>query len=131
MGEWMRRAPRAVVAVVWLIAALLLAVGTTAHLTDLLRHGPRPYDWAPLWLNLYWTSLTLLDPLAALLLLGGHRRGLDLACAIAVSDLAAGAYAVYGPLHSSLIEQAGLQRLLGFALLVTGAAPFVRRHLSR
>ncbi|MEU6061949.1 hypothetical protein [Streptomyces sp. NPDC047097] len=42
MGEWMRRAPRAVVAAVWLIAAPPPAVGTAAHLTDLPRHGPRP-----------------------------------------------------------------------------------------
>ncbi|MCK8678291.1 hypothetical protein [Streptomyces lichenis] len=56
MGEWMRRAPRAVVAAVWLIAALLSAVGTAAHLSNLLRHGPRPYDWAPPWLSLCWAS---------------------------------------------------------------------------
>ncbi|MGW2390562.1 hypothetical protein ACWCYK_13845 [Streptomyces lydicamycinicus] len=130
MFAWMYRTPRWVVTVVCAIAAVLLLVGAVAHVTDLLRHGLQVYGWAPRWLNLYWSSLALLDPLATALLISGKRRGADLACAIMTTDLAANAYAAYGIQHSSLAAEPGLQRLLAFAVLVLGTAPFVRRHLT-
>ncbi|MFE7427160.1 MULTISPECIES: hypothetical protein [unclassified Streptomyces] len=129
MTGWMRRAPRWAVALVCAYAAVLLCVGSVAHVTDLLRHGLRPYTWAPLWLNLYWSSLALFDTLAALLLLRGRRLGVDLACLIMTTDLAANWYAVYGIQHSTFVDEPGLQRLAAFAVLVLGTAPFARRHL--
>lgn len=126
----MHRTPLWAVTVVCAIAAGLLLVGAVAHVTDLLLHGLQPYDWAPTWLNLYWSSLTLLDPLAAALLISGKRRGTDLACAIVTTDLAANWYATYSLQHSSLSAQPGLQRLLVFTALVLGTAPFVRRLLT-
>ncbi|WP_024756999.1 hypothetical protein [Streptomyces exfoliatus] len=130
MIGWMRHAPRWVVISVCVIAAVLLLVGASAHITDLLSHGLRPYDWAPGWLNLYWSSLALFDTLAAVFLIRGKRRGTDLACAIVATDIAANWYAVYGIQHSNLAAQPGLQRLTVFAALVLGAAPFIRRHLT-
>ncbi|MFF6904421.1 hypothetical protein ACFY9Q_00575 [Streptomyces sp. NPDC012389] len=127
----MRHAPRLVVVQVCVIAAVLILVGAASHLADLAQHGLRPYAWAPTWLNLYWTALSVLDPLAALLLLCGMRRGLDLVCAILITDLVANWYAVYGIQHSSLAAEPGLQRLTAFALLVPAAAPLLRRHLPR
>lgn len=112
------------------MAAALLCVGAVAHLVDLVQHGLYPYGWAPTWLNLYWTSLAVLDPLAAVLLLGGRRRGADLACAIMVTDVAANWYAVYGIQHSGLLAEPGLQRLTIFALYVVVVTPFLRKHLS-
>ncbi|WP_405786291.1 hypothetical protein [Streptomyces sp. NBC_01367] len=129
MIAWMRRTPPGVVTVVCAVAAGLL-VGAAVHVTDLLQHGLRPYDWAPRWLNLYWSSLALLDPLAAALLIGGKRRGTDLACVILTTDLAANWYAAYGIQSSSLAAQPGLQRLVAFAVLVLCTAPFVRRRLA-
>ncbi|MFF4392886.1 hypothetical protein ACFY0G_40125 [Streptomyces sp. NPDC001552] len=129
MITWMRRTPPGVVTVVCAVAAGLL-VGAAVHVTDLLQHGLRPYDWAPRWLNIYWSSLALLDPLAAALLIGGKRRGTDLACVILTTDLAANWYATYGIQSSSLAAQPGLQRLVAFAALVLGTAPFVRRRLA-
>ncbi|MEU7277483.1 hypothetical protein AB0A69_01615 [Streptomyces sp. NPDC045431] len=125
----MRRAPRRVVALALAVAAGLLFVGAVSHGVDLLRHGVRPYDWAPGWLNLYWSSLALFDLLAAALLIGGKRRGVDLACAIMATDTAANWYACYGILHSGFATQPGLQRLTLFAALVLGTAPFLRRRL--
>ncbi|UVN53564.1 hypothetical protein [Streptomyces albus] len=129
MLVWMRSAPRPVAATVCVIAAGLLLVGAVTHIADLLRHGLAPYAWAPAWLNLYWSALALLDPLAAVLLLGGRRRGSDLACGIMITDVAANWYAVHGIQHSSLAAQPGLQRLLAFAALVLVTAPVIRRHL--
>ncbi|MFD7256716.1 hypothetical protein [Streptomyces sp. NPDC059874] len=101
-----------------------------AHITDLLRHGLNPYAWAPTRLNLYWSSLALFDPLAAALLIGGKRRGADLACAVMATDIVANRYAIHGIQHSGLLAQPGLQRLTAFAVLVLGTAPFIRRHLA-
>ncbi|MFB7913180.1 hypothetical protein [Streptomyces sp. NPDC056061] len=129
MTGWTRRTPRRAVALVWAYAAGLLLVGSVAHITDLLRHGLRPYPWAPDWLNLYWSSLALFDTLAAALLLRGRRAGVDLACTVMATDLAANGYAAYGVQHSTFLDQPGLQRLTLFAVLVLGTAPFVRRHL--
>ncbi|MGW2513368.1 hypothetical protein ACWC0A_29025 [Streptomyces scopuliridis] len=53
--------------------AVLLFVGASAHLTDFLSHGLHPYDWAPNWLNLYWSTPTLFDTLAAVFLITGKR----------------------------------------------------------
>ncbi|WP_223183927.1 MULTISPECIES: hypothetical protein [unclassified Streptomyces] len=130
MIGWMRHTPRWAALSACGIAAVLLLVGASAHLSDLLGHGLRPYDWAPGWLNLYWSSLALFDVLAAVFLIRGRRRGIDLACAIMATDLAANWYAAYGIQHSGLAAQPGLQRLTAFAALVLGMAPFIRRHLT-
>ncbi|MDK0520719.1 hypothetical protein [Streptomyces sp. ML-6] len=130
MIGWMRHAPRWTVVLVCVIAALLLLVGASSHTVDLFSHGLRPYEWAPGWLNLYWSSLALFDTLAAVLLILGRRRGVDLACAIMATDTAANWYAVHGIQHSGLADQPGLQRLIVFAALVLGTAPLVRPHLS-
>jgi hypothetical protein len=127
----MRHSPRWAVVSVCVTSAVLLFVGAASHVTDLLRHGLRPYDWAPGWLNLYWSSLALFDTLAAVLLIRGERRGVDLACLIVATDLAANWYAVHGIQNSSLADQPGLQRLTLFAALVLGTAPFIRRSLTR
>ncbi len=130
MIGWMRRTPRWAVVTACFIAAILLFVGTSAHVADLFRHGLHPYDWAPRWLNLYWSSLALFDTLAAVLLIRGRRRGGDLACAIMATDLIANWYAVHVIQDGDLAAQPGLQRLTVFAVLVLGMTPFMRRHLA-
>ncbi|WP_256074345.1 hypothetical protein [Streptomyces sp. PpalLS-921] len=130
MIGWMHHAPRWAVISACGIAAVLLFIGASAHVTDLLRHGLHPYDWAPWWLNLYWSSLALFDTLAAVLLIRGKRQGIDLACVIVATDLAANWYAAYGIQDSNLVAQPGLQRLAVFAALVLGTAPFIRRHIT-
>ena len=57
--------------------------------------GLPPYRWAPAWLAAYFTSLTVLDPLAAALLLTRRRAGLHLAAAVLVTDALANWYATY------------------------------------
>ncbi|MEU2577338.1 hypothetical protein ACIP3B_34365 [Streptomyces anulatus] len=133
MSGWMSRSrtPRSTVVVVWVIAAVLVLVGGVAHVADLVRHGLWPYAWAPGWLNLYWSSLAVLDPLAAFFLLRGKRIGLDLACGVMVTDLAANLYAAYGLRDTGLLAKPGLQRVAVFALFVFGSAPFVRRRLGQ
>ncbi|MFD0265333.1 hypothetical protein ACFVGY_01870 [Streptomyces sp. NPDC127106] len=130
MIGWMHHTPRWTVIWVCVIAAALLFVGASTHVTDFLSHGLHSHDWAPGWLNLYWSSLALFDTLAAMFLIGGKRLGADLACVVMATDLAANWYATYGLQHSSLAAQPGLQRLTVFAALVLGTTPFIRRRLT-
>ena len=68
-------------------ATCLLGAAST-HLATIWRHGVWwSYGGAPLFTCIYWTSLTLLDPLAALLLFVSPRIGLVLTAAIITSDV--------------------------------------------
>ena len=65
-----------------------LLVGTTTHVMVLLPHGLSwDYGGVPWFTQAYWTSLTFLDPLAALLLLVRPRLGLLLTAAIIATDV--------------------------------------------
>ncbi|MFI0976975.1 hypothetical protein ACH4SP_08105 [Streptomyces sp. NPDC021093] len=123
-------------AVVTVYAGALL-IGTVTHLADLFAHGLRPHpEFAPWWLDLYWTSLAVLDPLALFLVVRGAVRGRSaagvwLVCAVMATDIAANAYATYGPLHSRVQEAPGLQRLLLFGLFVAVTARWLARDSRR
>jgi hypothetical protein len=64
------------------------AVATICHVLDIARGGWMPYTQYALGLNVFWTSLTLLDPLAIALLLYRRRAGLCLALLIITVDVA-------------------------------------------
>ncbi|WP_380159737.1 hypothetical protein [Kineococcus sp. R86509] len=74
---------------------LLLAWGCLQHLLDFATDGPRPYTDAPTWLATYWSALTALDPLAAVLLAFRFRTGVLLAPTILLTDVAANGYAIH------------------------------------
>ncbi|KAF0649809.1 MULTISPECIES: hypothetical protein [Streptomyces] len=64
---------RGAVAAVVAVHCAALAFGTVAHVSDLVTGGLRPHAaFAPWWLDAYWTSLAVLDPLALVLLLWGR-----------------------------------------------------------
>jgi hypothetical protein len=71
------------------IYAICLLAAASTHLLTLATHGLSwNYDGAPVVSRIYWTSLTVLDPLAAVLLFLRPRSGLALAVAIILSDVA-------------------------------------------
>lgn len=72
------------------------AIGTTTHTLHLVNAGWVVFDAAPTWMNVYWTALTALDPLAAVLLLYRRPVGLTLGAAIILSDVGINSYALYG-----------------------------------
>ncbi|MFG3690843.1 hypothetical protein [Micromonospora sp. NPDC047740] len=77
-------------------AVCVLAYGGIVHLGDLLGVRPDgPSPSIPIWLMLYFTSLTVFDPLAALLLALRRIEGLLLGCVVLASDAAANGYANY------------------------------------
>ncbi|RIV41407.1 hypothetical protein [Micromonospora radicis] len=121
--------------VVVVAAAGVLAYGGIVHLGDLvgLRPGGPDASSTPGWLLLYFTSLTVLDPLAALLLALRRLEGLFLGCAILVTDAAANGYANYvldgtAGVTPGRVGQAVITALAVALLLATPAvAPWLRR----
>ncbi len=79
-----------------LVLAGLLAYGTVVHVVQLVLSGGSPDPACPAWLSVYFVSLTVADPLAAVLLLGRRRLGVALAVTVHVTDAAANADANYG-----------------------------------
>ena len=114
------------------IAALMVAVlayGTIVHIVQLVAGWPRPYPWAPAWLEAYFISLTLADALAAILTAARRLRGLQLAVLVLVTDAIANGYAVYGLGPPSAVAQVGqaVVSLLAIASLI--AYPLIRPYL--
>ena len=101
---------------IWTIGFL---IGTTTHSLDLLNNGWLPYEFRPLPWNIYWTSLTFLDPLAAALIWIRLRPAIVLGVAIMASNIAVNGYTLslgYDEFFVPLILQAS------FAVFVFWAA---------
>ena len=87
------------IAVDRIVVGVLVAgftIGTLTHILHLVNVGWIVFDDAPNWMNVYWTALTALDPLAAALLVYRRSIGLALGAAIILSDVAINSYALYG-----------------------------------
>ena len=92
-GRWVE-VPVSIRRAVMTVAAVL-GYGTGVHLVQLVLAPSDPYPSVPHWLAVYFVSLTVLNPIAAVLLLLRRRTGLVLACAVLCTDAAANAYANY------------------------------------
>jgi hypothetical protein len=69
--------------------ALCLLAATSTHVWTVTTHGLFwDYGGAPIFTRIYWTSLTALDPLAAVLLFLRPRAGVVFTLAIIMSDVA-------------------------------------------
>jgi hypothetical protein len=128
---WRRRwrgVPRSIALVV-AVQVALLSYGGVVHVIHLATGGWPPYRWAPIWLAIYFTSLTVLDPLAAFLLWARRTIGLYLGILVLVTDAAANGYAVYGlpgTTGTARIAQA-IVSLLALAAVITASR--VRRWM--
>lgn len=127
MGRW-RGVPRGIR---WIVAAqvVVLSYGGVVHVVQLATGGWPPYPWAPVWLAAYFTSLTVLDFLAAGLLGARRAAGLWLGVAILVTDAAANAYAVYGLAGALPIARVGQAVITALAVGAVVCAGRVRRWL--
>lgn len=111
---------------VLLLFSLCLLGAFLGHIIQVWQGGWLPYRFAPLPLNIYWTSLTLLDPLAAVLLLWRPLAGLLLALLIIASDVAVNFFArFYLGFHLGTFALS-LQSL--FFLAVVAGVLHVRKH---
>jgi len=62
-------------------------IGRLAYTLHLVNVGWVVFDDAAVWMNIYWTALTALDPLAAMLLLYRPPVGLALGAVIILRDV--------------------------------------------
>jgi hypothetical protein len=122
-------APRAVRTVA-VGTVLVLAYGTLVHIAQLVAAGFAPYPALPGWLRVYFVSLTLLDPLAAVLLARRRRAGVVLAVAVLLTDAAANGWANYAldPASGVTAGRVGQAVVTVLALVVTSLAVPMWRH---
>lgn len=99
-------------------------IGVFSHGHDFLTYGWRPYRWGSIRLEVFWTSLILLDvSVVALLLIGWRRSGLLAALTIMTLDVAANSYALFGMGIEAFARNLVMQSaFLGF---VAGSIAFV------
>lgn len=86
------RWPDCVMLIIFIVA---FAVATYNHVNDIVKGGMFPYTKGetPNILNLYWTSLTLLDPLAIFVLVLNIRIGYIVALCIMLTNVPINLYA--------------------------------------
>ena len=108
-----------------LAVGVVLAYGTAVHVVQLVASGFNPYPDLPDWLRIYYTALTVLDPLAAVLLARRRRSGVVLAVVVLVSDAAANGFANYVLDHAVGLTagRVGHTVLTMIAIGVCAAAP--------
>ena len=71
--------------ILWVIGFL---IGTTTHTADLIVGGLDVYGGFPPGVRLFWVTLTVLDPITAVLIILRRRSGIVLGIAVIVADIA-------------------------------------------
>ena len=118
------------VKLVFVIYTLCFLWATKNHIIDIWRGGLLPYNYAPLAFNCYWTSLTLLDPLAIVLLYYRPYQGMVLAVLIMISDIAVNLYATYTFWNGDIYTNRLLQLQILFGIFVFSTVPIVWKRLA-
>lgn len=111
----------------------LLAYGTVVHVVQLLASDGHPYPDVPGWLGAYFISLTVLDPLAAVLLARRHRSGAALTVAVLVTDAMANAVAnyTYDASQGVTVGRVSQAVITCIAIAALAAAPAMWRGAAR
>lgn len=81
-----------IVLAVWCIG---LVIGGATHVFDNLYFGFLPYGFAPLWLNLYWSALGIIDFIAVFLLLKHRTLGVWFTLVLMLSNVVINSVALY------------------------------------
>ena len=118
-----------------IVYSLCLAGATFNHVRAVLTHGWFPPQ-LPQATALYWSSLTFVDPLAALLLFVRPRMGIALTALIIVSDVAHNLWFITNhPLGRSFVQgvasSAFMMSQIAFLLFVAATAPVAWREARR
>jgi hypothetical protein len=112
-----------------------LAGATVNHVRAVLTHGWIP-SHLPLASALYWSSLTFLDPLAAVLLFVRPRAGIAPTTAIITSDVAHNLWFIAAhPLRQSFVDDVTANGFMlsqiAFLLFVLATAPAAWKAAKR
>ncbi|MDR6866581.1 hypothetical protein J2Y69_001174 [Microbacterium resistens] len=109
---------RSAVQVVWIAGFL---IGTASHILDLIAGGTDTYGGFPPALRAFWLSLTVLDPLTALLVLLRKRAGIILAIVVMLTDIAVN-WTVFFTIGGNPLFGVVNQTLFAVVLLATAPA---------
>jgi hypothetical protein len=114
--------------VILAVYVVAFSVGTVTHVADILRSGILPRNQYHLAFNMFWTSLTLFDPLAIVLLLRRQRSGVLLGGLIMVLDVAVNLTAgLHEYFATGRFLMWGLFTQVPFALFLLATAPSLWR----
>ena len=118
-----------------IIYALCLLGATVNHVRAVHARGWLPPD-LPLGTAVYWSSLTVLDPLAAVLLFIRPKIGIAATIAIILSDVAhnlwfRAGHPVTGSLYQDVTSSPFMMSQIAFLLFVAVTAPFASKDRSR
>ncbi|MDF0515542.1 hypothetical protein PX701_18090 [Agromyces sp. H3Y2-19a] len=111
---------RIVILIAWIAGFL---IGTTTHVTDLVLGGADTYAEFPLGTRVFWMSLTVLDPITAVLLARRRRAGIVLALVVILVDIAVN-WTVFATIGIPLF---GVVNQTLFAILLISTAPMLWR----
>ena len=102
--------------------ALCFALGALSHAKDFLVYGWRPYELAPLPIEVFWSSLILVDLAIISVLLSKYQRvGVFLALSVMLADVSVNTYATIVLELDFLVGPLVLQSIfLGFILGTIG-----------
>jgi hypothetical protein len=117
----------------WVLAVYLIGFGqgTGAHIGDLVRGGIHAYSLFPqAWIQVFFVSLVVLDPLVVVLAGLVRREGIWLAAGVMVLDVAANWTGNWPSLHEDparLLRPVGLLPITLFGVfVVVTALPLLR-----
>lgn len=103
-------------------------VGACTHVLDLVAGGAQVYAGFPTAVRVFWVSLTVLDPLAVVLVLRRRRAGVALGVAVMVADVAVN-WTVHAVVGGG--SPRGLVTLTAFGVLVLATAVPLDRWFAR
>ena len=104
--------------------------GTKNHVVDIIENGWLGYPYVPFPINLYWTLLTIFDPLAIFLLLFFPFAGMVVAVLIMASDIAINSsVALYYYFTSGILSLDRLPWQIAFGIFVFFTAPLAWRRI--
>lgn len=111
-------------------AVAVFAYGTVVHVVQLVVSGLDPHPTLPGSLSAYFLALTVVDPLAAGLLVQRHRGGVVVAPAVLVTDAAANACANYvlDPTARVTAGRVGQAVVAALAVVMLGSTPSLWRY---
>ena len=117
-----------------ILYSLCLLGATVNHVRTVYARGWLPPD-LPWGTAAYWSSLTILDPLAAILLLVRPKMGLAATIAIIFSDVAhnlwfRAGHPVSGSLYGDVTSSPFMMSQIAFLLFVAATAPIAWKGYS-
>jgi hypothetical protein len=108
------------------------AYGTRNHIMDIIADGLMGYDFVSFPINLYWTLLTIFDPLAILLLLSFPFAGILLSILIMASDIAINTgVTIYFYYQTGILSLDRLPLQIAFGIFVLVTSPFAWRIIRK